>query len=90
MKAHAIIRKALPYDIYHFVKYKKLLAYLKRQNIDVKVLTAEVESHKDDEDSSNEGTTKERFLMARTYTFFIDEGRSNGLITFDVGLTKVA
>ncbi|CAH1420610.1 unnamed protein product [Lactuca virosa] len=55
------------------VKYKKLLASLKRKNIDVKVMVAEVESWVDDEESSDEDKGKDKCFMACTDAFIINE-----------------
>lgn len=61
---------------YYKVTYKKLLAFLKRKNIDVKILVAEVENWVDDEESSNEDKCNDNCLMERTDATIIDEGSS--------------
>ena len=68
------------------VKYKKLLASLKRLNFDVKTLIDEVENWADDEESSDEDKEKDKCLMARTDAFFFDEGGSrSSSVKFDLG-----
>ncbi|CAH1416458.1 unnamed protein product [Lactuca virosa] len=54
-------------------KYEKLLASLKRQNIDVKILVAEVENWVDDEKSSNEDQEKFKCFMAHINALVADE-----------------
>ncbi|CAH1422607.1 unnamed protein product [Lactuca virosa] len=67
--------------------YKKLLASLKRQNIDVKILVAEVDSWVDDEKSSEEDQPKDKCFIAHIDVFVTYEG-SNDASTFKANLDK--
>ncbi|CAH1445726.1 unnamed protein product [Lactuca virosa] len=71
------------------VKYKKLLAFLKRWNIDVKIFVAKVENWVDDEESSDEDKVKDKCLMAHTDATINDEG-SNELSSFKANIAKAA
>ncbi|CAH1435661.1 unnamed protein product [Lactuca virosa] len=59
------------------VKYKKVLASLKIQNIDVKVLVAELERWVDDEESFDDDKGNDKCLTAHTDSFVTDEVSSD-------------
>ena len=69
------------------MKYKKLLASLKRQNMDVKAFVAEEEKEtwEEEEVSSEEEENKDKCLMAR-----IDEEDAGKESSYDADLSEAA
>lgn len=70
------------------VKYKKLLASIKGQDIDVKVLIAEVESRVDNEELSDKDKLKDKCLMS--YNDVITDKGGNSSSSFEADLAKAA
>lgn len=82
------VKKNNPKDESYETKYKLLVASLKRQNLESKVLVPEEEEWIDDEESLNEEVKKDVCLMVGTGEFVIDENSSNST-TNGVDLVKL-
>lgn len=78
------IKKNIPKDESYEAKYKHLVASLKMNNLESKLLVAE-----EDEESLVKEVKKDVCLTAATDEFFIDKNGNNSC-TFDVDLAKAA